>query len=273
MNQNENVNEYKIIAKPDEAEIKKFTDEKYAPALFKLYEQLIPQLKDVEYSINKKSDIKRRIYELENIISKKNTTPFIIAFYGMKGFSIPFIIIFIIASNFIHTKSGQAFFKAYNIFWNKTFLFSWAPESIKSAVDFIKFILSWLLKNILIPEIFFLLPVMIIIGILGTAYSIKKNKKILSEKYEELNELEQELKETANVVGDYVAYIPPDYCNSTALEFFCNSWQNHKVSNLKEAVNLYDDYIHRKKMESGQNQILEAMNTYNYIISSIIDEE
>ncbi|MGN0316992.1 MAG: zinc-ribbon domain-containing protein [Lachnospira sp.] len=55
------------------------------------------------------------------------------------------------------------------------------------------------------------------------------------------------------VIEPYVAFIPPEFRYSEAVSFFCKSYNNSIVDNLKEAVNEYVKYKHH-------NEILDTIS-------------
>lgn len=54
-----------------------------------------------------------------------------------------------------------------------------------------------------------------------------------------------------------MSFVPPDYRYSEAIEYFFRSFFNQKAETLKEAVILYDNYVHQKKMESAQEFLVQ----------------
>ena len=52
-------------------------------------------------------------------------------------------------------------------------------------------------------------------------------------------------------------FVPPNYRYSTAVYKFCDYLNNSRANNIKDAVNLYEEEMHRMRMENLQAQILQ----------------
>ena len=77
----------------------------------------------------------------------------------------------------------------------------------------------------------------------------------------EENQLVEEIKsEQTNAIAPYwneiTECIPPKYQYSFAVNAFCSYLQNCRASNLKEAINLYEEEMHRNRMEQMQSEML-----------------
>lgn len=55
---------------------------------------------------------------------------------------------------------------------------------------------------------------------------------------------------------EVLPWYPNDYCYIEAADFFLNSILNYRADNLKEAINLYEDYLHKTRIERAQQQMV-----------------
>ena len=92
-----------------------------------------------------------------------------------------------------------------------------------------------------------------------------KNKAALL-RAEKLPPLEQELSQRnenfeAVINSDEVAVlqktVPQDYATIDAIEFMVTALMNLRADSLKEAINLYEEHLHRQEMLESQNQIID----------------
>ena len=82
-----------------------------------------------------------------------------------------------------------------------------------------------------------------------------RDKKIL-EKNEYLEKVNLQIQDFTNELRERIQFIPPSYCYSDALRYFVRAYMDGKVDNVKEAMNSYDEYMHRMNMEQGQHMIM-----------------
>lgn len=54
------------------------------------------------------------------------------------------------------------------------------------------------------------------------------------------------------------AVIPDDYFDSASAEYLVKAVENKRAESIKEAINLYEEYLYRSRMEEMQKQQLEA---------------
>lgn len=99
-----------------------------------------------------------------------------------------------------------------------------------------------------------LFPSLVIL--LYKTFEKKRTEKQNSDKMEYLSNVEQDIDNSYISLGDSLKLVPPSYCNSKALQYFYSAYTNGKVENVKEAINAYDEYMHRQKMEATQQQML-----------------
>lgn len=96
--------------------------------------------------------------------------------------------------------------------------------------------------------------------ILWELYKRKERKKqieILSENVQKLDEL---LNEKYDEREEQYAFVPAEYFSSEALSFFVKMYADGRVKDLNQAMNMYDQYKHRKNLEMGQQQLIYQQN-------------
>ena len=104
------------------------------------------------------------------------------------------------------------------------------------------------------------IPIAIVLVVLKNRSHKSKIAKIEAE----IEELELSIKNKIDDISDVVVFVPPAYRYSEALSYFVDSYANSRVSNLKEAVNCYDTFIHRRKLEDGFGKIEAALSYLVY---------
>lgn len=101
-----------------------------------------------------------------------------------------------------------------------------------------------------------LIPVVIQIG--SARYEKYEMPGLLAEKDKELEEIGAGIKRAEQKAGEYIfsdewkkaeEYIPRDYFYFTAMEKMKYFLINGHADSMKEAVKLYDEYLHREKLE------------------------
>lgn len=73
----------------------------------------------------------------------------------------------------------------------------------------------------------------------------KENDEAIANNNKVIKQLEAESHELSVNLSKVAYLIPQKYRCSTALKYFCESYSNSRVDNLKEAVNAYDTWEHR----------------------------
>lgn len=64
---------------------------------------------------------------------------------------------------------------------------------------------------------------------------------------------------------EVLPWYPQDYCTLDAVEFFISVVTNYRASNIQEMVNLYEDHLHKCRMEEGQQQMLKQQKLNNIL--------
>ncbi len=147
-------------------------------------------------------------------------------------------------------------------------------ESSKKQDKIIKKILLFLLLHSLLTYMFAFtgdfgnVSVAVFFGLLAAVfvkylikriiYETVKKPQLLKEADEDIEKAQDRCKEVEKMIADYAAtdewrtalsYVPKDYFYMSALEKFKYYLENGHADNMKEALKLYDEFVHRKKLE------------------------
>ena len=124
----------------------------------------------------------------------------------------------------------------------------------------------------------------LVIGILLCWYANSAIKSINKEKNEKKEtELEPQLKEIgmhlkeANAAlkkfheenSELVAFLPKQYANLEAVSFMLVAIHSGRADSLKEVYNLYEEQLHRWKLEEAANQSAQAQEYMNIAIDEL----
>lgn len=64
-----------------------------------------------------------------------------------------------------------------------------------------------------------------------------------------------EIQEIQQAYHDRISYwYPSDYCSIDAAEFFYNVIKNYRADSMKEAINLYENTMHQRRLEANQKE-------------------
>ncbi|WP_034444865.1 hypothetical protein [Butyrivibrio sp. AE2032] len=147
-----------------------------------------------------------------------------------------------------------------NVYSSRVWIYILVP--IVSLIAFTILNIKVMIAN---PPSFLRLMVLAVIG-LPILYFYLYFKPIMKKESEDLmieeERVLQEIKDAQiaeiSPYWDQISdYVPTNYQNSFAVSSFCSYLQNGRASNLKEAINLYEEELHRYRMEQMQSQILQ----------------
>lgn len=88
------------------------------------------------------------------------------------------------------------------------------------------------------------------------------NENVKPQEQAVLNELQQVQIAYRERVG---YWYPDNYCSVEAVEFFYNSVMNYRADNLKEAINLYETFLHQRRVEDNQKKAIEQQKLNNLL--------
>lgn len=117
-------------------------------------------------------------------------------------------------------------------------------------IDF-RYIVAWLILNVIIAVIVYCVE------------KIKKNKtmnyyeKQLKEMECKTNEYKVAMGKILEQIQDDLTVIPPDYQYPLAIEYIYSCLRNQRAVSMGEAVNLYEDQLHKWRMEQMQSKLVE----------------
>lgn len=115
------------------------------------------------------------------------------------------------------------------------------------------------IDGIALLQLYVCVILIIPIGLLAVAF-IKNERKMKEQTCtrleREIEELELKWKETEEKYEEKIAIIPKDYRNISAIDSFYKFVSNRRADDLKQAVNLYEEELHRQRVEETQAAIL-----------------
>lgn len=127
------------------------------------------------------------------------------------------------------------------------------------------------------------IPLGIPIGIITykSTYCRKKDEQLIAEaeKYFEevycpieqecsnnIQNLTNERNEFVNANKHILQFLPEEYRNATAVIYMEQAVRNCRADSLKEAINLYEDQLHKWKIEQQNQELLDQQALQNYLI-------
>ena len=236
--------------------------------LFRLFSNLIQPMRVFEETIERKKDAEDAIYASKNVISSALVMPLIRAIMYTIFAAIPFLILWYILVNQIRNDEDIKLFIIY-VEWAENLRLITGIENWLTGLNeagflaaFILTILYFLLVTALIfvfiPIVIVLLPLAFVVGTITTIIDVIKGKATIAKNAPLISYLENDTNEMLDALVLPLSFVPPDYRYSDALRFFFSSYSNSKVATLKEAVHLYDDYLHKQRLEEGQERLLQS---------------
>ena len=162
-------------------------------------------------------------------------------------------------------------------------VFFWFVSMFLSMLSDLEILWPVFRLMILASFINLLFPVGIPIGILTFKFTYcrnkeKKNKQIAEEYFEQVYEpIAQECEENikalikerntfANENKHIVLFLPQEYRNATAVIYMEQAVRNCRADSLKEAINLYEDQLHKWKIEQQNQELLDQQALQNYLL-------
>lgn len=188
--------------------------------LFSLYKKVIKPLQTLENLVGQQSNLQNEVNE------NTGFQPFLLPLNGFIAF---YLVGWLISTAVILYKEQTS--QAWLDFEGKNMALT---------------IIIWLAAPLLV---YFLL--MLIFSIIETTTCNAKVpglKKALADVNHKIDVCTQHL-------APAMAYVPPEYRFSAAIDYFVKSYENSRVDNLKEAVNLYDTYQYRNDVTNKLDQI------------------
>lgn len=146
---------------------------------------------------------------------------------------------------------------------------------MSGAVKLISLLLSLLPMTIgLMTTIIFGACLAIVIGMVcwlttKNPETIARLKKEAAQKKTFLEADKKKYADELTIISQTIGIVPPNYRYEIAIEFMYNCFANERADTVKEAVNLYEEQLHRWKMENIAQQNLRIQAQQASYLNSI----
>lgn len=91
----------------------------------------------------------------------------------------------------------------------------------------------------------------------------------IDEMKSQMEEISKEIYRVTTENQELINLMPRDYRYYDAVAFFENALANGRADSMKEAINLYEEYIHRQNMELNGRQMLEQSRMQSAMLANI----
>ncbi|MGN0484793.1 MAG: hypothetical protein ACI4HI_14700 [Lachnospiraceae bacterium] len=92
-----------------------------------------------------------------------------------------------------------------------------------------------------------------------------RNQKVEQQNAQIQNQLAVFQKEIDTVCADYArncsSWYPKDYSYMEAVDFFIHCIENYRAETLKEAINLYEEELHRRRVEEAHKEMIHTQHS------------
>lgn len=85
----------------------------------------------------------------------------------------------------------------------------------------------------------------------------------------QINEIDSQINDIINNNIEVFKNIPPKYCYYFSVNYMLETMINQRSDSLKEAINIYEDQIHKWNMENYQQQICEINRQHQFALQNI----
>ena len=92
---------------------------------------------------------------------------------------------------------------------------------------------------------------------------------LVADNEQKIEQISNEIERVATEGADHINQLPRDYRNYNAAQFFESALANGRADNMKEAVNLYEDELHKMRLENMSAQTLRASEQQARMLASI----
>lgn len=154
----------------------------------------------------------------------------------------------------------------------REWIFVW-PVVIFVGITYFPFMIAtYLQRKTLVSAVIYAL---VISGVAFIMFYFDKKSKIKkyrtqeSELLNQLIDLKNRRATVAHSIAGSIQVIPPDYQYSLATEYIYSCILNQRAATIGEAVNLYEDQLHKWKMEQMQSKLLEIGVQQQYTLNKI----
>ena len=134
------------------------------------------------------------------------------------------------------------------------FILGWCLYSFEGAVkQFQSFPISW--TFILITIFIVVSTVWIIISYFSRKSELARLSNKIQNKNDELSSINKSLYDIVSTIKNDITVLPPDYQYSMAAEYIYSCLRNQRANTIGEAVNLYEDQLHKWRVENSLQQL------------------
>lgn len=229
--------------------------------VFNLYGRLVEPLKQFEDACAEQASYKESVENAKAIMWSWWLQAILYTVIFTVVLAIPFAILFWNAGKHIQIGEGAnlvetyyEWYKGLEVTANVT---EWCKNFMGLFTGIIGFVVIVSFEMVVMPCATFLVPIVaiisLVVSILGAIHAssiVAGSKAGLPARQETIEAMLEELEGP-------LTFVPPDYRYSEAVEYFYKSFANHKADTLKEAVNLYDNYVHQRNMEESQQVLIQ----------------
>ena len=113
----------------------------------------------------------------------------------------------------------------------------------------------------LIPTLMFIAAFLILVAIscfasyLSKKSALQKSKERIETAKKNLAAINRNLYDIASTIKNDIAVLPPDYQYSMAAEYIYSCLRNQRANTIGEAINLYEDQLHKWRVENSLQQL------------------
>lgn len=229
--------------------------------VFRLYGKLVEPMKKFEETCRIHEAQKKDVTNAKDTIHTCFITPFVYAALITVALAIPFVIIFWIVVNVVQVEGGiklvDLYYPWYESFAIRDIVVNWSMGIEGLFLQFLSLIVVAIFEFVLMPIALILVLPAFGLGIIGTILGVIHASMVIAKAKIELPVREQQIEKMLEQLTEPLTYVPPSYRYSEAIEYFYNSFCNKRADELKEAVNLYDTYVHRRSLEESQQVMIQ----------------
>ncbi|MDD3414139.1 MAG: zinc ribbon domain-containing protein [Lachnospiraceae bacterium] len=128
---------------------------------------------------------------------------------------------------------------------------------------FIILLIFWIIEGIIIA------PISKKLADKRLSSTIQKNTEMIGKYESRIENINKLTEETVIEINRYVDVVPPDYRYPMAVEYLYKSFLNGRANSIPESVNLFEEQVHRWKVENYQVQMLDMQQQQQKTMSGI----
>lgn len=199
-----------------------------------IFEKALSPLKEIDKLSITKNNINNNINKLNNRINRKKSIVLLIVLPSILGFWLSFII------------AGGIY----------------GPKLIENGLR----------RGFKILIIFAILIAIVTLIIYFVARYLKIRfitKPKINNLMNEINKIDSEINNIVDQNTEILKDIPPKYCYFFSVNYMYETMVNQRADLLKEAINIYEDQIHKWKVENYQQQLIEINRQHQVALQNI----